>query len=167
MKDFPQPISDFDGIGIIQLLNTIQQWGVDRNIIGPNEQGNMMAQSMKLIEECMEVREGVFLQEGLELMADVLPNVSGCEDDRDAKLKEAYNKITDGIGDTMVVCVMLCALHGISVRKALEKAWSDIKNRKGEMINGTFVKEVPENDEDEGITMPCQQGGSNPMEIRG
>ena len=139
MKTHPKKITSEEADKIGVYIHLIQQWGVNRNITGPKEQGDMEGQSTKLIEEAMEVREGVFELRGAEAM------YKCAEQEMKASAQELKNQIrsqiTDGIGDTMVVCIQLCALHGISVIEALEQAWNEIKNRKGQMIKGTFVKE--------------------------
>jgi NTP pyrophosphatase (non-canonical NTP hydrolase) len=50
--------------------------------------------------------------------------------------------IKDDIGDIVVTLIINAALHNTSVEKCLELAWNEIKDRKGKMINGVFVKEA-------------------------
>lgn len=47
----------------------------------------------------------------------------------------------DDIGDMMVVLINIAERNGYTVQECLEQAYNDIKDRKGKMINGTFVKE--------------------------
>lgn len=49
--------------------------------------------------------------------------------------------IADDIGDAIVVLVNIAERNGLSIEDCLKKAWDDIKDRKGMMIDGTFVKE--------------------------
>lgn len=48
----------------------------------------------------------------------------------------------DDIGDMMVVLINIAERNGYSLEDCLRVAYNDIKNRKGRMINGTFVKEA-------------------------
>ena len=50
----------------------------------------------------------------------------------------------DHIGDIIVTMILLCELNGICIDDCIEVAWEEIKNRKGKMQNGTFVKDVKE-----------------------
>jgi hypothetical protein len=47
----------------------------------------------------------------------------------------------DDIGDIMVVLINIMERNGYSMMDCLEQAWIDIKDRKGKMIDGIFVKE--------------------------
>lgn len=49
--------------------------------------------------------------------------------------------IRDDIGDMLVVMLNITERNGISLGECLEKAWDDIKDRKGRMVDGIFVKE--------------------------
>ena len=47
----------------------------------------------------------------------------------------------DDIGDIMVVLINIIMRNGLSVTDCLNHAYNDIKDRKGQMIDGIFVKE--------------------------
>lgn len=49
--------------------------------------------------------------------------------------------IKDDIGDMLVVMLNITERNGVSISECLERAWEDIKDRKGKMIDGIFVKE--------------------------
>jgi len=49
--------------------------------------------------------------------------------------------ILDDIGDMLVVMINICERNKISLEKCLEVAYNDIKDRKGKMVDGVFVKE--------------------------
>ena len=49
--------------------------------------------------------------------------------------------IKDDIGDIMVVLINIAERNGISLTQCLLEAWHDIKDRKGRMVDGVFVKE--------------------------
>lgn len=50
--------------------------------------------------------------------------------------------IKDDIGDMMVVLINIATRNGLSITECLEVAYNDIKDRKGRMIDGVFVKEA-------------------------
>lgn len=94
------------------------QWALDRNIItGASIEG----QIRKLEEEFEELKEAV-------------------------KNNDQY-EITDAIGDMSVVLTILAAMRGSSLSECQLQAYMEIKDRKGRMINGVFVKErdLPDN----------------------
>ena len=90
-----------------------KQWAADRNLI---EGSTPTKQFVKLIEEVGELARAIQL---------------GCQVD-----------ITDAIGDIQVVLAVMCAQLGIDIDECRELAWNEIKDRKGRMIDGVFVKEV-------------------------
>jgi len=49
--------------------------------------------------------------------------------------------ISDDIGDMIVVLINIAERNGLSLAICMEKAWQDIKDRKGRMVDGIFVKE--------------------------
>ena len=49
--------------------------------------------------------------------------------------------IRDDIGDMMVVLINIMARKNLSMEECLQVAYDDIKDRKGRMIDGVFVKE--------------------------
>ena len=49
--------------------------------------------------------------------------------------------IRDDIGDMMVVLINIMARNNLSMQECLQVAYDDIKDRKGRMIDGVFVKE--------------------------
>ena len=50
--------------------------------------------------------------------------------------------IKDDIGDMLVVMLNITSRNNVSLEECLAKAWEDIKDRKGRMIDGIFVKET-------------------------
>lgn len=48
----------------------------------------------------------------------------------------------DDYGDIMTVLIGMMERDGYTVQECLEKAYEDIKDRKGTMINNVFVKEA-------------------------
>ncbi len=49
--------------------------------------------------------------------------------------------VSDDIGDMIVVLLNIAERNGLTLRDCLAKAWDDIKDRKGRMVDGIFVKE--------------------------
>tara|TARA_B100000700_G_C15039482_1_gene854600 strand:+ start:1962 stop:2261 length:300 start_codon:yes stop_codon:yes gene_type:complete len=49
--------------------------------------------------------------------------------------------ISDDIGDMMVVLINIAERNNLSLVDCLEQAWNDIKDRKGKMVDGIFIKE--------------------------
>lgn len=54
--------------------------------------------------------------------------------------KDPYETI-DAIGDIQVVLIILCEQLGINMSDCLNSAYEEIKNRKGVLKDGTFIKE--------------------------
>lgn len=94
-------------------LDDIRQWAIDRNII---EGSSPQAQFVKLIEETGELASGI--------------------------AKNRMEVVKDGLGDAVVVLTILAAQYGYKLEDCIEFAWNEIKDRKGRMVNGTFVKEA-------------------------
>jgi NTP pyrophosphatase (non-canonical NTP hydrolase) len=96
------------------------QWGEDRNII----QGSTpRKQYFKLQEEVHEMFEGIVSSESF---------------GKDAGVED----VKDAIGDQIVVLKMIAGMYNLSLKECMEKAWDDIKDRTGKMINGVFVKDA-------------------------
>ena len=49
--------------------------------------------------------------------------------------------VADDIGDMLVVLINIAERNGLSLHHCLDVAYNDIKDRKGRMIDGVFVKE--------------------------
>ena len=49
--------------------------------------------------------------------------------------------VADDIGDMIVVLINIAERNGLTIEDCLEQAWNDIKDRKGTMVDGIFVKE--------------------------
>lgn len=93
------------------ITELIKKWAVDRNVVS----GNPKAQMVKLLEEAGELASGIN--------------------------KDKQDLIIDSIGDTYVVLVILCMQLGLDINDCIKAAYEEIKDRKGKMVNGTFVKE--------------------------
>ena len=49
--------------------------------------------------------------------------------------------IKDDIGDCLVILINIAARNKTNLQECLEVAYNDIKDRKGRMIDGIFVKD--------------------------
>lgn len=98
------------------LIAKINEWAISHGL----DKGNPKIEWMKVTEEVGEIRD-VFLK----------PNDF---DDPEMALKDA-------IGDSIVTLVVLCLQLGYDVDECLKIAYNNIKDRKGKMVNGTFIKE--------------------------
>lgn len=50
--------------------------------------------------------------------------------------------ISDDIGDMIVVLINIAERNNLSITECVEKAYDDIKDRKGKMVDGVFIKEL-------------------------
>ena len=55
--------------------------------------------------------------------------------------KDKADVIKDSIGDVFVVLTIIAAQMGWSIEECVQAAYAEIKDRKGRMIQGVFVKE--------------------------
>lgn len=96
----------------MQVFDNIRKWAEDRNII---KGATTQAQMLKLIEEIGELASGV--------------------------ARGNKELVVDSIGDAVVVLTILAAQEGVLIEDCIEYAYNEIKNRKGRMENGVFIKE--------------------------
>ena len=50
--------------------------------------------------------------------------------------------ISDDIGDIIVVLINIAERNNLTIEECMLVAYNDIKDRKGKMIDGVFIKEV-------------------------
>lgn len=50
--------------------------------------------------------------------------------------------VSDDIGDCIVVLINIAERNGLRLDECIAKAYDDIKDRKGKMVDGIFVKET-------------------------
>ena len=58
-----------------------------------------------------------------------------------AHLKKREQDGKDAVGDILVVLTIYCQQKGWSIAECFQLAYDEIKNRKGKMVNGSFIKE--------------------------
>lgn len=95
-----------------ELVALIQDWAWDRNLIDGSTPNDQM---LKLMEEVGELVGGV--------------------------CKYKVDVIKDSIGDVFVVLTIVAAQMGWSIEECVEAAYNEIKDRKGKMVHGVFVKD--------------------------
>lgn len=122
-----------------ELIAKVINWGLDRNII---QSSSLEAQIPKLAEEFQELKDAIEIH--------------------------GVDAIRDAIGDMTVVLTIMAEIYGKTyepedyiegipntidvqsyLQTCLEGAYDEIKDRKGKLIDGVFVKEadlVGEND---------------------
>ena len=108
------------------LEKLVIQWAKDRNIF---ENSNAIKQIGKTQEELDETLEAL---KSLESLSKYDNQIS-----RSSTLVE----VQDGIGDMIVTIILLAEMVGLKVEDCLEAAYNEIKDRKGKMVDGLFVKE--------------------------
>lgn len=91
----------------------IRNWAAEKGIL---LKGDTKTQYIKLIEEAGELSKAILKNDEIEFV--------------------------DAIGDCVIVLTNLAALKGIKIEDCVNSAYNVIKNRKGEMKNGTFVKQI-------------------------
>lgn len=55
--------------------------------------------------------------------------------------KQREAEIADGIGDVIVTLIIIAEMYGMSLPGCLELAYDEIKDRRGRMVDGVFIKE--------------------------
>lgn len=102
--------------GIPDLINKINHWADERHL----KQADPNIQWMRITEEVGEIRDVLL---------------------KPTKFTDPEAALKDAIGDTLVTIIVLAHQLDLDVTECLGIAYEEIKNRKGKMINGTFVKE--------------------------
>lgn len=95
-----------------ELREKIVQWAADREIF---EKSTPEKQILKTFEEVQELDNAILAKD-----------TAG---------------IIDGIGDTVVTLIILSEMYGLDFEGCVASAYNEIKDRKGKILNGTFVKD--------------------------
>jgi NTP pyrophosphatase (non-canonical NTP hydrolase) len=93
------------------VFENIRRWAGDRGIY---LKGSSQVQFVKLMEEVGELAQAI--------------------------LQDNQDDQKDAIGDIIVVLTNLAEMMGLKVEECIDFAYEQIKDRKGQMVNGTFVK---------------------------
>jgi NTP pyrophosphatase (non-canonical NTP hydrolase) len=91
----------------------IRQWATDRNLIKGSD---IKSQFVKLIEEAGELANSIAKKNDIEF--------------------------ADAIGDMVVVLTIMAAQNGMMIEDCIDAAWQQIRDRKGKMVDGIFIKEA-------------------------
>ena len=94
------------------VFDKIRRWGKDRNFYGEGG-ATVQSQFVKLAEE----------------MGELAGNIARGKD------------CTDDIGDMVVVLTHIAKLQGKTIEECIEHSYNDIKDRKGQFREGSFIKE--------------------------
>lgn len=74
--------------------------------------------------------------------AQLLKAVSEMGELCDAEVKGLAEDAKDGVGDVLVCLIIYCGMKNWSIRQCLDMAYTEIKDRKGRMLQGgVFIKE--------------------------
>lgn len=122
--------------------NETIQWGMDRKII---QHSSSRAQASKANEEIDELLDHTSrlheIRQVIEALENAMLAVPQSIIDREIEL---LSMIEDDIGDTVVCLIMVAEIEGLDLKNCLAKAYSEIKDRRGEMrSDGKFYKESP------------------------
>lgn len=98
------------------LIDKVNEWATSHGL----DKSNPKTQWMKVTEEVGEIRDVLL---------------------KPMKFTEPQAALKDAIGDTLVAIIVLAHQLDLDVTECLSIAYEEIKNRKGKMVNGTFVKE--------------------------
>lgn len=97
---------------VSELIENVENWADDKGLLRPE---STLPQCLKVVEEVGELAK--------------------------ATLKKDEAGIKDGIGDAVVTLIILARQNGTTVGECLEIAYNEIKDRKGKMVGGSFIKE--------------------------
>lgn len=121
-------------------LSKITQWHKDRNLIDGSTNN---AQFLKLLEEVIELYATLNSEDDdYEIKAGLVIMIEDMYHKGRIKQAPKGKDIKDDVGDINVVLINMIEREGFTMQQCLETAWHDIKDRKGEMRNGVFVKEA-------------------------
>jgi len=76
--------------------------------------------------------------------------------------KRDRTEVKDAVGDCIVVLTNLSHMFGYHLEQCLAHAWSEIKDRKGKMIDGKFVKEEEQKEPVGATPLEMESVGSAP-----
>lgn len=94
-----------------ELTQKIEQWAIDKGL----DKAQPEKQMLKLVEEVGELAQGL--------------------------AKGNLDQVVDSIGDVYVVLKVLSMQLDLNLSDCVSEAYDEIKDRKGKMVDGVFVKE--------------------------
>lgn len=111
MAGFPEQVTQVQ-FTMLQLEQLVTTWAHERSIF---VESSPAKQAFKTQEELWELYEAILLNRPYDLR--------------------------DAIGDILVTLIIQAAMRGFTLRECLQSAWNDIKDRKGQVVDGLFMKE--------------------------
>ena len=120
-----------------ELINNVIQWAADRDILNGS---NALKQLDKTSEELNELQRALgqwYMLDALVACDAITPTSAVKQTQHEVELE-----VMDAYGDILVTLIIAARLDGIDIQDALASAWNTIKDRKGRLINGKFVKET-------------------------
>lgn len=97
---------------ITELTARIEEWARERGL----DTADPAKQMLKLGEEYGELCQGL--------------------------AKDKPDQVEDSIGDIYVVLTILSLQLGLDIEDCVQKAYSEIKDLKGRLVNGVYIKEA-------------------------
>ena len=116
-------------------LNVIK-WAKDKEIFSKSDPLKQLSKTQEELDETLSALK--MLQQ---IDVDRENNQELIPSDHEQREIEALFEAKDGIGDMLVTIIILAEMLGFSSVECLETAYNVIKNRKGVMQDGLFVKE--------------------------
>lgn len=107
-------------------IEATRAWGVNKGITGPYGTGTIQRQTEKLTEEYQETLSAL---ERLPLAKTT------------AETWEILDEIKDGLGDMLVVMILIGEMTGLPIEVCLDSVVKIISARTGRMVDGQFVKD--------------------------
>lgn len=108
---------------MLDTVRNVEKWAEDRNLI-------LGSTPLKQVNKTSE--------EVNELVAALGAYEWASANQRDMLIDLA----ADAIGDVAVTLIVIAKQLGLNFEECLEGAYEEIKDRKGRMVNGVFVKEI-------------------------
>jgi hypothetical protein len=117
-----------------ETVEAVRQWGLDRNITGPNGKGTLLGQLSKTAEELTETRDAAVKMDYINAFGDIGFTVG-------LQKSAGMVMLADGIGDTTVTLILAAEMAGLRFEDCLAAAYDEIKGRTGKMEGGVFIKD--------------------------
>lgn len=94
-----------------ELIWQVEKWSKDKKL----DEAESSKQMLKVVEEVGEVAS--------------------------ALARGQVDELRDGIGDVVVTLIILAQQNDMDLYECLNQAYNEIANRKGQTVNGVFVKD--------------------------
>lgn len=117
---------------INEIIEKVEEWFLHRNLQILDGSGQLV----KLQEEVDELKQAFWQYETVDLMN---------ENATDALMEYRSDEV-DAVGDILVVLIGYCMQRNLDIQECLELAYKEIKDRKGKVVDGIFVKEADLNE---------------------